>query len=86
MICKPRGLKLQKFVSKLQNLNNIIPQLHGSDDHKKIPQEELHEILFCDVPHGWANQAMMLGFDFNRDPLCSAPELSKRMAVAKSIS
>ena len=79
MICKPRGLKLQKFVSKLQNLNSIIPQLHGSDDHKKIPQEELHEILFCDVPHGWANQATMIGFDFESDSFHTALELFKRM-------
>ena len=86
MIRKLRGLKLCQFDEILQELKNILPQLPGTDKSKNIPQEELNDILFNGVPHGWAKQAMMLGFDFKIDPLCSAPELSKRMAVAKSIS
>ena len=36
----------------------------GSDESKKIHQEDLNRIVLHIVPHEWDNHAMMLRFDF----------------------
>ena len=58
----PRGVKLRQFAARLQELNNILPKFLGSEKYRKMPQGELNKILFHDVTHRWADQAMMLGF------------------------
>ena len=56
MIWNTKGVKLQQFAAKIQELNNLLPKFPGSDESRNIPQEELNKILLHDVPHGWSNQ------------------------------
>lgn len=37
------------------------------------------------MPHGCPNQEMMLGFDFESDPFCAAPELLERIKLTQYI-
>ena len=85
IIRNPRGIKLWQFVARLQELNNLHPKFTGSYKSKNVFQEELNDILLHDVLHVWANQAMMIGFDFDSEPLHDVLELFKRMEVAESI-
>ena len=77
MLYKPRGIKLM--------LNHLLPKFPGSVKSRKIPQEELNDILLHDVPHGCSKQAIMSGFDFESEPFCAALELFKVMEVAELI-
>ena len=51
----------------------------GSDESKNIPQEDLNKILLKSVPYGWSKQAIMIRFDFEREPFRDVLELFKRM-------
>ena len=46
MMRKPSVLKLRQFAARLQELNNLLHQLPGSYESKKIPKKELNKILF----------------------------------------
>ena len=61
-----RNLKLRKFFTCLQGLNNILPQIPDLNDFKKLPQEDIKRTLFHAIPHIWSKQDVMLGFDFKR--------------------
>ena len=52
------------FLARLTVINNFLPLLPGSDTTKKMPPEELNEILLCVVPNGWDKQAYLQGWDF----------------------
>ena len=54
MMCKLRGTKLRQFSARFQYLNNVLLKFTGSDKSKKIPQEDLNNILA--LPHGQVKQ------------------------------
>ena len=83
MMRKPRGIKLRQFTARLQELNNLLPKFLGSEKSKKIPQEQLNEILLHSVTHGWSKEEMMLGFNFENNPFCAELELLEHMEVAE---
>ena len=85
MLSQDRRGKLRHFTARLQELNNTTPKFPGSDKSRKIPKEELKNILLQAVPHWWAKQAMMLGFDFESETFRSAPELLERTEIAEAI-
>ena len=73
------------FAERLQKLKNILPKFPGSYESRNIPQEELNKILLYSVTHGCANQAMILGFDYESETLFSALEPFERMEIAEAI-
>ena len=53
---KPRDMSLKHFAAPLTEINNFLPFFLGYDPTKKIPAEELNEILPYVVPNRWKNQ------------------------------
>ena len=75
MMRKPRRVKLKHFAARLQEWINLLTKFLLSEDSWKIPQKELNKILLNGLPHEWAEQAMLLGFDFESEPFRAALEL-----------
>ena len=48
-----------RFVARLKEINNFLSVSPISDATKKIPTEELNDILLHEVPNGWDEQAYL---------------------------
>ena len=67
-------IQLWQYTTRLQELNNYLPMLPRSDESNIFPKEELIKIPMHAVPNTWANQEIMLGFNFESKNFCSAFE------------
>ena len=54
---KPRSMPFKLFYVQLTSINYFIPLFPGSDASKKMPPEELNEILLHAVSSGWSKQS-----------------------------
>ena len=84
-IRKPQDIPFKRFSTRLTELNNYLPLLPGSRAAKKMPPEELNEILLRAVPNVWAKQAYQKGWDFEMKIYKDMCELFEGMEVAEKI-
>ena len=61
---KPLKILFKHFCARHKELNNYLPLFPGSSASKKMPPEELNEILLHAVPNSWAKQASLQVWDF----------------------
>ena len=61
---KPRELPFKRFAAHLTELNNHPSLFPRSSASKKMPPEELNDILLQAVADGWVKQAYLQGLDF----------------------
>ena len=61
---KPCNMSFNRFVEQLTGMNNFLPLSPVSDLTKKIPSEELNEILIHAVPNRWSKQSYIQGWVF----------------------
>ena len=64
---KPCGIHFKRFTSRLTEINNFLPLLPSSEASKKIPPEDLNEILPHEVTSVWAKQYYLRVRDFEED-------------------
>ena len=77
--------KQKRFAACQTELNNYLPIFPVSSAAKKIPPEDINNILLHAVPNGWAKQAYLQGWEFDIKSYKAMCELFKRMEVAKKI-
>ena len=63
-IRKSCEILFKTFAARLMKLNNYLPLFPGFSAPKKMPPEELNEILLHAVPNDWAKHAFLQGWDF----------------------
>ena len=85
MMQKHRGLKLKCSTTRIQELNNLLFLLPGSNESKNTIQEYINEILLHEVPYGWTKQEMMPGFDLDSDSFHDKIELLYHIEVEGDI-
>ena len=56
---KPQDIPFKCFSTRITELNNYLPLFLRYSTTKKIPPEELNEILLNAVPNGWAKQVYL---------------------------
>ena len=64
VISKLQDIPFKYFAVSLTELNNYLPILPSSRATKKIPPEELNDILLYAVLNGWEKKAYIQGWDF----------------------
>ena len=80
---KPQDTPFNLSVTCLTELNNYPPILLGYSTTKKMPPEDINEILLHSVPNGWEKQAYIQGCNFDITIYKAKCELFKRMEVAE---
>ena len=82
---KPRDIPFKHFAALLRELNSYLPLFPRSSASKKIPPEELNQILLHAVPNGWAKQSYLQGWDFKIKIYKATCKLFERMENAEKI-
>ena len=84
-MCNPRDINFKLFASHLTEVYKYLPLLPGSSTAKKIPPEDLNEILLHSVPIRWANQAYAPCWYFETKSYRATCKIFNRMEVAEKI-
>ena len=66
----PSNPRLHNFTSRIKESNKLLTQSQESYKSRKIPKEELNEILLHFITHGSSKQAMTPGFECEDKTLC----------------
>ena len=59
------NISVKKFDRRLMDINEYLSLFPGSDNMKKIADEEMNEIILHTVPIVWMKQAYLQGFVFD---------------------
>ena len=85
VIRKPRDIPFKRFAARLTEPNSYLPLFPGYSASKKMPPEELNQILLHAVPNGWEKQAYVKGLDFKMKRYKATCKLFERMEIAEKI-
>ena len=78
IIGKPRDIHFKCFATRLTELNNYLPLFPGYSAAKKMPPEDLNEILLHASLNGWENQSYLQGCDCEMKSYKATYKLSER--------
>ena len=76
---KPWDLPFKRFAARLTELNNYLPLLPWYSATKKVPPEEINEIILHAVPNVWEKQAYLQGRIFEMKIYKAMWKISERM-------
>ena len=82
---KPHDMSCKRFAARLTEFNNFLLVFPGSDTTKKMPTEELNEILLHAVPKNWAKQLYLQVWDFEMELYRETCAMFKRMEIAEQV-
>ena len=82
---KPRDIQLNRFASRLTELNKYLTIFPGTNNTKNMVPEELNEILLQSTLSSWARQAYIQGWDFEEITYKDTCNIVERMETAEAI-
>ena len=83
IIRKPQDTPFKRLATRLTELNIYLPLFPGYSGAKKMPPEDLNEIMLHALQNGWENQAYLQVWAFDMKSYKATYKLFERMDVAE---